>query len=55
MSNSNYVIDKKRNPFFTIIKIIVIVIILVLMVGLNNSVDTKNLLVLISHKLYQII
>lgn len=43
MSNSNYVIDKKRNPFFTIIKIIVIVIILVLMVGLNNSVDTNNL------------
>lgn len=43
MSKNNYVIEKKKNPFFTLIKIIVIVIILISMIGLENSVETDNL------------
>lgn len=43
MSKNDYVIEKKKNPFFTIIKIVVIICILLSMIGLENSIDTNNL------------
>ena len=43
MSKKNYVINKKRNPFFMIIKLGAILTIITLMIGLNNSIDTNNL------------
>lgn len=43
MSKNDYVIEKKKNPFFTIVKIGVIITILISMIGLENSVNTNNL------------
>lgn len=43
MSKNDYVIEKKKNPFFTIVKIAVIITILISMIGLENSVNTNNL------------
>lgn len=43
MSKNNYVIEKKRNPFFTLIKVVVIIAISISMVGLENSIKTDNL------------
>lgn len=43
MSKNDYVIEKKKNPFFTIVKIAVTIAILISMIGLENSVDTNNL------------
>ncbi len=43
MSKKDYVIEKKKNPFFTIVKIGVIITILISMIGLENSVNTNNL------------
>lgn len=43
MSKNDYVIEKKKNPFFTIVKIAIIITILISMIGLENSVNTNNL------------
>ena len=43
MTNKDYVIQERKNPFFTIIKIIVSIIALVIMIGLKNSVKVNNL------------
>lgn len=43
MANKDYVIQERKNPFFTIIKIIVSIIALIIMIGLKNSVKINNL------------
>lgn len=43
MNNKDYVIEKKKNPFFTVIKIIVVIVVFFSMIGLENSVETSNL------------
>ena len=43
MSKNNYVIEKKRNLFFTLIKLAVIIAISISMIGLENSIKTDNL------------
>ncbi len=43
MSKNNYVLENKKNPFFTILKIIVVIIVFIIMIGLENSVNVNNL------------
>ena len=43
MSKSDYVVNKKKKPFFSLIKIILAIVVLAIMIGLENSVEINNL------------
>ena len=43
MSKSDYVVNKKKKPFFSLIKIILTIVVLAIKIDLENSVEINNL------------